>query len=54
MQNFGLGKKSIFRWLKVAREKSLGALAKARTGRNKILSLLEEEVKHWIITGDLQ
>jgi len=53
-RNFGLGKKSIFRWLKIARDKGLDALApKARTGRNRMLSLLEEqEVKHWIINGD--
>jgi len=53
-RNFGLGKKSIFRWLKIAREKGLDALApKARTGRNRMLSPLEEqEVKHWIINGD--
>ncbi len=53
-RNFGLGEKSIFRWLKIAREKGLDALApKARTGRNRMLSPQEEqEVKHWIINGD--
>jgi transposase len=53
-RSFGLGEKTIFTWLKVAREQGLIALApKARTGRNRMLSPLEEEeVKHWIIGGD--
>lgn len=53
-RNFGLGSKTIFTWLKVAREKGLDALApKARSGRSRKLSLIEEqEVKHWVIGGD--
>jgi len=51
---FGLGSKTIFTWLKVAREKGIEALApKARSGRNRKLSPIEEqEVKRWIIKGD--
>jgi len=53
-RSFGLGNKTIFTWLKVAREKGLDELApKARTGRNRMLSPLEEqEVKHWIVGGE--
>ncbi len=53
-RSFGLGGKTIFTWLKVAREKGIDALApKARSGRNRKLSPLEEqEVKHWVIGGD--
>jgi len=53
-RSFGLGGKTIFTWLKVAREKGIAALSpKARTGRNRVLSPLEEqEVKRWIIGGD--
>jgi len=53
-RSFGLGSKTIFTWLKVAREKGINALApKARTGRNRALSPIEEqEVKHWIVGGD--
>ncbi len=53
-RSFGLGSKTIFTWLKVARKKGLGALApKARSGRNRKLSPIEEqEVKRWIIGGD--
>jgi len=53
-RSFGLGSKTIFTWLKVAREKGIEALApKVRTGRNRRLAPIEEqEVKHWIIGGD--
>lgn len=53
-RHFGLGKKTIFIWLKIAREQGLKALApKARTGRNRKLSLIEEqEVKRWIVGND--
>jgi len=53
-RSFGLGEKTIFTWLKVARDKGINALApKARAGRDRFLSPLEEqEVKHWIIGGD--
>jgi len=49
-----LGNKTIFTWLKVAREKGLAALVpKARTGRNRKLSSVEEqEVKGWIVGVD--
>jgi len=51
---FGLGSKTVFRWLKVVREKGIDALIpKARSGRNRFLSPLEEqEVKRWVIGGD--
>ena len=53
-RSFGLGKTTIFTWLKIAREKGIEALCpKVRTGRNRKLSDLEEqEIKHWIIGGD--
>ncbi len=51
---FGLGDRTVFRWLNIAREKGINALApKARSGRNRFLSPLEEqEVKRWILGGD--
>ncbi|WP_185233735.1 IS630 family transposase [Teredinibacter franksiae] len=53
-RSFGLGSRTIFTWLRLAREKGIEALApKARTGRNRTLSDLEEqEIKRWIIGGD--
>lgn len=53
-RSFGLGGKTIFTWLKIAREQGLSALApKARSGRNrKLSSIEEEEVKRWIVGGD--
>jgi len=53
-RSFGLGDRTVFAWLKIAREQGIEALSpKARTGRNRKLSALEEqEVKHWIIGGD--
>jgi transposase len=53
-RSFGLGKKTIFTWLRIARDQGLQALApKARTGRNRKLSPLEEqEVKRWVVGGD--
>lgn len=53
-ESYGLGKKTIFAWLKTAREKGLDALApKPRSGRNRALSDFEaEEVKRWILSGD--
>ena len=53
-RSFGLGNKTIFTWLKIAREKGIDALSpKARSGRNRLLSQREEqEVKHWVIGGD--
>ncbi len=53
-RSFGLGSKTIFTWLKIAREKGIDALApRARTGRNRMLSSIEEqEVKRWVVGGD--
>ena len=53
-RSFGLGARTIYPWLKLAREKGISALApKARTGRNRKLSPIEEqEVKRWIIGND--
>lgn len=51
---YGLGKKTIFVWLKTAREKGLDALApKPRPGRGRALSEFEaQEVKRWVLSGD--
>ena len=53
-KSLGLGEKTIYSWLKIAREKGIEALAPiARTGRNRKLSWAEErEVKRWIIGND--
>lgn len=53
-RSFGLGSKTIFTWLKTAREQGIDALApKTRTGRNRMLSPLEDqEVKRWVVGGD--
>jgi len=53
-RSYGLGDKTIYKWLRIAREKGLDALAPIpRTGRNRALSELEaQEVKRWIINGD--
>ena len=53
-QSLGLGSKTIYPWLKVAREKGIEALApKSRPGRGKKLNGVQEaEVKRWIISGD--
>ncbi len=53
-RSYGLGDKTIFRWLKTAREKSIDALApKLRPGRGRALSDFEaEEVKRWVLSGD--
>ena len=53
-RRFGLGSRTLFTWLRIARESGLDGLApRARTGRNRKLSPLEEqEVKHWIVEGD--
>ena len=53
-RSFGLGARTIYAWLKIAREKGMDALApKARSGRNRKLSQPEEqEVKYWIIGND--
>ncbi len=53
-QSYGLGAKTIFKWVKIAKEKGLDALApKPRPGRGRALSEFEaEEVKRWILNGD--
>ena len=53
-RNLGLGAKTIYPWLKLAREEGIEALApKARSGRNRKLSDAEEaEVKRWIVGND--
>jgi transposase len=53
-RSYGLGDKTIFKWVKIAREKGLNALApKPRSGRGRILTEFEaEEVKRWILSGD--
>jgi len=52
--SYGLGDKTIYKWLRVAREQGLDALApKPRPGRGRALSDFEaEEVKRWILGGD--
>ncbi|WP_444920044.1 IS630 family transposase [Microbulbifer sp. CnH-101-G] len=53
-RSLGLGSRTIFPWLRIAREKGIDALSpKARPGRGRKLSAIEEEeVKRWIIGGD--
>ena len=53
-RSLGLGDKTIYPWLKIAREQGIEGLApKTRTGRHKKLSPLEEqEVRRWVIGGD--
>lgn len=53
-RSYGLGEKTIFKWVKIAREKGLNALApKPRPGRGRALTEFEsEEVKRWILSGD--
>lgn len=53
-ESYGLGERTIFKWVKIVKEKGLDALApKPRSGRGKTLSEFEEEeVKRWILSGD--
>jgi transposase len=53
-RRYGLGERTIYKWVKIAKEKGLDALApKPRTGRGKILSEFEAaEVKRWVLSGD--
>lgn len=53
-RSYGLGKKTIFKWLNVAKEKGLDGLApKPRAGRKAALTDMEKaEVKRWIVGGD--
>ena len=52
--SYGLGEKTIFKWLRIAKEKGIHALApKPRPGRGCALTDFEaEEVKRWILGGD--
>ena len=53
-RSYGLGDKTIFKWVKLAKGKGLNALApKPRPGRGRTLSDFEaQEVKRWILAGD--
>ena len=53
-RSYRLGEKTIFKWLKKAREEGIDALApKPRPGRTRALTEFEsEEVKRWILNGD--
>jgi transposase len=53
-RSYGLGDKTIYKWLKIAKEQGIDALApKPRPGRGRALSDFEaEEVKRWILGGD--
>lgn len=52
--SYGLGDKTIFKWLKIAKEKGISALApKPKPGRGCTLSDFQaDEVKRWILSGD--
>lgn len=52
--SYGLGDKTIYKWLKIAKEHGIDALApKPRSGRGRALSDFEaKEVKIWILGGD--
>jgi len=53
-RSYGLGEKTIFKWVKIAKEKGLNALApKPRPGRGQALTEFQaQEVKRWILSGD--
>ncbi len=53
-RSYGLGDRTIYRWLRIARENGIDALApKPRSGRGRALSDFEaNEVKRWILGGD--
>ncbi len=53
-RSYGLGDRTIYGWLRIARENGLDALApKPRSGRGRALSDFEaNEVKRWILGGD--
>ena len=53
-RSYGLGDRTIYGWLRIARENGLDALApKPRSGRGRALSDFEaDEVKRWILGGD--
>ncbi len=53
-RRYRLGDRTIYKWVKIAKEKGLDALApKPRPGRGKILTDFEaEEVKRWVLSGD--
>ena len=53
-RSYGLGDRTIYKWLKSARERGMDALAPLpRRGRSRSLSeVQEQEVKRWILGGD--
>lgn len=53
-RSYGLGDRTIYRWLRVAKEQGIDALApKPRPGRGRALTDFEaNEVKRWILSGD--
>jgi len=53
-RSYGLGTKTIFKWLRIAKAKGLEALAPLpRSGRPRALSEIEEqEVKRWVVGHD--
>jgi transposase len=53
-RHFGLGDRTIFKWLRAAKTKGLEALAPLpRTGRHRALTPQQEEkVKRWVLSGD--
>lgn len=53
-RSYGLGDRTIYKWIRQYREGGFEALNPiARTGRNRILSEIEaQEVKRWILGGD--
>jgi transposase len=53
-RSYGLGDRTIYRWLKTARENGIDALSpNPRSGRGRALSDFEaNEVKRWILGGD--
>jgi len=53
-RSYGLGDRTLYRWLRISRESGIDMLApKVRSGRGRALSDIEaEEVKRWILGGD--
>lgn len=53
-RSYGLGDRTIYRWLRIVREQGIDALApKPRPGRGRALTDFEaNEVKRWILSGD--
>ncbi len=48
-RSLGLGDRTIYKWMKLYREGGFEALSPvARSGRNRTLAKVEEEVKRWL------